>query len=61
VAVLRLVTGDFGFLDSARTRLRGTKKLVGELTVRDGQVVWDLNGLASPDWDSPAARRGRRR
>jgi len=61
VAVLRLVRGDFGFIDAARSRLRGSQKLVGELTVRDGRVVWDLNGLASPDWDSPEARRSRRR
>jgi dihydroorotase len=56
VAVLRLVTGDFGFIDSANLRLRGTQKLVGELTLREGRVVWDLNGIASEDWD-----RARRR
>jgi dihydroorotase len=56
VAVLRLVTGDFGFIDSANLRLRGTQKLVGELTLREGRVVWDLNGMASEDWD-----RARRR
>lgn len=51
VAVLRVVTGDFGFVDSARLRMRGTKKLVAEMTLRDGQVVWDLNGMSSEDWD----------
>jgi dihydroorotase len=56
VAVLRLVNGDFGFVDSARLRLRGTKKLVSELTLREGRVVWDLNGMASEDWDRPARR-----
>jgi dihydroorotase len=50
VAVLRLASGDFGFLDSAGYRLRGTKKLIGELTVHNGRVVWDLNGLAGRDW-----------
>src|SRR6185312_8524442 len=34
VAVLRLVNGEFGFVDSARLRLRGNRKLVAELTVR---------------------------
>jgi len=61
IAVLRLVTGDFGFTDAARSRLRGSKKLVGEMTLMNGQVMWDLNGLASPDWDSPEARRRTRR
>lgn len=51
IAVLRLVDGDFGFIDSARRRLKGTKKLVCELTIKGGRPVWDLNGLASEDWD----------
>lgn len=51
VAVLRLERGDFGFVDSARLRFKGNQKLVGELTLREGQVVWDLNGITSQDWD----------
>jgi dihydroorotase len=51
VAVLRLVHGDFGFVDSANLRMKGDRKLVGELTLRDGHVVWDLNGISSEDWD----------
>jgi dihydroorotase len=51
VAVLRLVHGDFGFVDSANLRMKGDRKLVGELTLRDGHVVWDLNGMSSEDWD----------
>jgi dihydroorotase len=49
--VLRLVTGDFGFVDSARLRLRGNRKLVDELTLREGKIVWDLNGMSSKDWN----------
>jgi dihydroorotase len=51
IAVLRLVKGDFGFVDTYGARKRGTEKLVGELTVRDGLVVWDLNGISRDDWD----------
>ena len=51
VAVLRLLKGDFGFLDSRRRRLRGTQKLITEMTIKDGRVAWDLNGLAADDWD----------
>jgi dihydroorotase len=51
VAVLRMVEGDFGFVDSGRTRLRGTKKLICELTLKGGRTVWDLNGLTSDDWN----------
>ena len=51
VAVLRMVEGDFGFVDSSRSRLRGTKKLICELTLKGGRPVWDLNGLTSDDWN----------
>jgi len=50
VAVLRVAEGDFGFIDSAGLRVRGKQKLVCEMTVRDGRVVWDLNGLAARDF-----------
>jgi dihydroorotase len=50
VAVLALRKGDFGFIDSAGGRLSGTQKLECELTLRAGQVVWDLNGRAAADW-----------
>ena len=52
VAVLRLEKGDYGFVDSFGARLRGTQRLVCELTVRDGKVVYDLNGISRPDWDT---------
>ncbi len=50
VAVLRLEKGNFGFVDMYGARLRGAQKLSCELTVRDGRIVYDLNGLARPDW-----------
>ncbi len=50
VAVLRLDRGRFGFLDVGNARFTGDKLLVGELTLRSGRVVWDLNGRASSDW-----------
>jgi dihydroorotase len=56
VAVLRLVRGDFGFVDSAGLRMKGDRKLVGELTLREGRVVWDLNGISAEDWDKAARR-----
>jgi dihydroorotase len=56
ITVLRLVKGDFGFLDARGTRMNGSQKLVAELTIRAGRVVWDLNGLAADDWQSAPAR-----
>ena len=47
--------GRFGFIDIAGGRLDGDQKLECELTVKAGQVVWDLNGRAAPLWsDMPA-------
>jgi dihydroorotase len=53
VAVLRLEKGNYGFVDIKGGRLRGNQKLVCELTLRDGKVVYDLNGITSLDWDQP--------
>ena len=50
VAVLHLEKGRFGFVDTYGARLAGDEKLVCELTVRDGRVVWDLNGITREDW-----------
>ncbi|MBA3888553.1 MAG: amidohydrolase/deacetylase family metallohydrolase [Acidobacteria bacterium] len=56
VAVFRLREGNFGFLDVSNARFNGTRKLECELTVRDGRVVWDLNGIASLDWEQAEKR-----
>ena len=56
IAVLRLVKGDFGYLDAGGRRLNGSQKLMGELTIRAGRVVWDLNGLAADDWRTAPIR-----
>ena len=52
VAVLRLEKGRFGFVDMYGARMDGTERLVCELTLRDGKVLYDLNGLSRPDWRS---------
>jgi dihydroorotase len=50
VAVWRIEKGTFGFVDGPGTRLSGTQKIIAELTLRAGKVVYDLNGLASTAW-----------
>jgi dihydroorotase len=52
VAVLRLEKGHFGFVDSFGGRKNGEERLVCELTLRDGKIVYDLNGLARPEWET---------
>jgi dihydroorotase len=50
LTVLAVRQGTFGFIDSGGSRMVGTQKLECELTVKAGQVVWDLNGLSRPMW-----------
>ena len=52
VAVLRLEKGSYGFVDMYGARMNGTQKLTCELALKDGKVVYDLNGLTRPDWES---------
>ncbi len=52
VTVLSLQSGKFGFVDSFGGRLKADKKLVCELTLREGRILYDTNGLARPDWDT---------
>jgi predicted amidohydrolase len=49
IAVLEIQTGKFGFLDSDRTRLDATRRFRCLLTVRNGVIVWDSDGLSIPD------------
>jgi dihydroorotase len=53
LAVLGIRKGRFGFTDMVNTRVNGTEKLVAELTIKDGRIVYDLNGLEALPWDSP--------
>ncbi|WP_339924135.1 amidohydrolase/deacetylase family metallohydrolase [uncultured Cyclobacterium sp.] len=52
IAVFTLREGDFGFLDIRRTKIDGDRRLETEMTIRAGRVVWDLNGLSMPHWES---------
>lgn len=51
ITIIRLRKGDFGYMDARNNLLKGDKKLEAEVTVREGRVVWDLNGLAAKPID----------
>lgn len=57
ITVFRVEQGDFGFLDVRKTRIKGNRRIVAELTLRAGKVVWDLNGLSAPLWQSELPRK----
>lgn len=48
VAVLRVEHGRFGFVDMNGERMDGSEKFVCEMTLRDGKIVYDLNGISQP-------------
>ena len=50
IAVLRREKGRFGFIDMYGARLSGTERLIAEMTLKDGRIVYELNGLSRPDW-----------
>jgi dihydroorotase len=52
LTILNLRKGNFGFIDSQGKKMIGDQKLECELTLREGVVVWDLNGISKPMWNA---------
>jgi dihydroorotase len=55
VTILTVREGDFGFFDYTGHRVEGNQKFECEMTIREGSIVYDLNGIADP-----VTLRGRR-
>lgn len=51
VAVLRVEKGKFGYVDMFGARMDAPRKLDCELTIKDGKVVYDLNGISRENWE----------
>jgi dihydroorotase len=60
IAVVRVEKGRFGFVDPAGGRMESSTRLTCEMTLRDGRVVYDLNGLIADPWNTlgPDGRGG---
>ncbi|QNI36918.1 amidohydrolase/deacetylase family metallohydrolase [Edaphobacter albus] len=50
IAVLRVDHGHFGYADLAGGKVDGTERIVPEMTVRAGHVVFDLNARTAVPW-----------
>jgi dihydroorotase len=48
VAILAIREGNFGFYDKTGFKMEGKRKFECEMTIKDGKVVYDLNGIADP-------------
>ena len=56
IAVLQLREGQFGYVDCGQARMNGDRKLTCEMTLRAGDIVFDVNGRSVPAWeDAPAS------
>jgi len=60
VAVLGVQQGNFGYIDVAGGRLRGKERLICEMTLMDGRVVWDWNGRTGTDYEEMGPTYGLR-
>jgi dihydroorotase len=50
VAVLRLLQGAFRYADGVRGTIEGDRRLMCELTLKGGRVVWDWNARTGTDY-----------
>jgi dihydroorotase len=50
IAVLNLMSGQFGFADSSGGKIEGERRFWCEMTVKDGRVVWDWNARTATDY-----------
>ena len=48
---MNIRTGKFGFVDTKDKKVSGDKKIECEMTIKDGQIVYDLNGISSNFWN----------
>ena len=46
----------YGFVDAGGNRINGKSKLETELTIREGKIVYDLNGLGATPLSSPTEK-----
>ena len=54
IAVLNITEGEFGLVDNGTDNrvYKSDKRIVCEMTIKNGQVVWDKNGRSRDDWSS---------
>ena len=50
IAILSRRKGKFGYIDAGGNKVYGNSKLEAELTIKNGIVVWDLNGLNAKEF-----------
>ena len=51
IAILKQQDGEFGYVDCGQARMNGSHKLCCEMTLRAGEIVYDVNGRSAPAWE----------
>ena len=50
ISVWNLLKGNFGFRDFAGGKIEGKQRLICEMTLKDGNVMWDWNSQSGVDY-----------
>jgi dihydroorotase len=50
VSVWNLAKGNFGFRDASGGKIEATQRLICEMTLKDGSIVWDWNSRSGVDY-----------
>ena len=50
IAVLRVEHGNFGYADLAGGKVDGSERILAEMTIRAGHIVFDLNARTAVPW-----------
>ena len=50
IALFSIMNGKFGYKDIGGGVLKGDKRIYCELTIKDGEIVWDYNAMAGIDY-----------
>ena len=51
IAVLDEQHGHFGFIDCGWAKMEGTSRIVAQMTIRAGRIVYDPSGLSMVQWE----------
>lgn len=51
IAVFGIRQGKFGFVDAGGNSITGDQKLEDEMTLANGKIVWDLNGISAKKFE----------
>ncbi|PYU81162.1 MAG: hypothetical protein DMG50_17060, partial [Acidobacteria bacterium] len=51
IAVLEELRGHFGYVDCGYAKMDGTLRIVAQMTIRGGRILYDPSGLSMVQWE----------